>query len=143
MQALKLATTLGMGLTVCLAWAAQPAAAGKLVLQPIRVAQDVYAVVGDLNAQSYRNDGLNNNLGAHRGIAPHARAGCCAIAIRPGIVEGQGASDRTQSILAQSGSLQDAVGKIDQSKFKYLTNFDSLAKRNMNQVFTEMEQESF
>ena len=33
--------------------------------------------------------------------------------------------------------------KTDQSKFKYLLNFDLLAKRNMNQVFTEMELESF
>ena len=48
-----------------------------------------------------------------------------------------------QSILAKSGSLQDAVEKTDQSKFNYLLNFDLLAKRNMNQVFTEMEQESF
>lgn len=48
-----------------------------------------------------------------------------------------------QSILAKNGSLQDAVEKVDQSKFKYLLNFDLLAKRNMNQVFTEMEQESF
>ena len=48
-----------------------------------------------------------------------------------------------QSILAKGGSLQDAVDKVDQSKFKYLSNFDLLSKRNMNQVFTEMEQESF
>ena len=48
-----------------------------------------------------------------------------------------------QAVLAKNGSLQDAVEKTDQSKFKYLLNFDLLAKRNMNQVFTEMEQESF
>lgn len=48
-----------------------------------------------------------------------------------------------QAVLASNGSLQDAVEKTDQSKFKYLLNFDLLAKRNMNQVFTEMEQESF
>lgn len=48
-----------------------------------------------------------------------------------------------QAVLTKNGSLQDAVEKTDQSKFKYLLNFDLLAKRNMNQVFTEMEQESF
>lgn len=48
-----------------------------------------------------------------------------------------------QVVLAKSGSLQDAVEKTDQSKFKYLLNFELLANRNMNQVFTEMEQESF
>jgi len=48
-----------------------------------------------------------------------------------------------QAVLAKNGSLQDAVDKTDQSKFKHLLNFELLAKRNMNQVFTEMEQESF
>lgn len=48
-----------------------------------------------------------------------------------------------QAVLAKNGSLQDAVTKTDQSKFTYLLNFDLLAKRNMNQVFTEMEHESF
>jgi len=48
-----------------------------------------------------------------------------------------------QVILAKNGSLQDAVAKTNQSKFSYLLNFELLAKRNMNQVFTEMEHESF
>ena len=48
-----------------------------------------------------------------------------------------------KKILDKNGSLQDAVEKIDQSKFKYLLNFDLLAKRNVNQVYTEMEQEAF
>lgn len=48
-----------------------------------------------------------------------------------------------QAVLAKNGSLQDAVEKTDQSKFKSLLNFELLAKRNMNQVFTEMERESF
>ncbi len=316
MQAHKLASALGIGLTVCLAWAGQAAAAGELVLQPIRVAPDVYAVVGDLNAQSYSNDGLNNNLGfvvgrdgvlvinagpttrvaralhqaikkitpqpikwvvnlnsqshywlgndyykqlgipilahtealrlmrelgagqlqsaqtllkekadltalaypnetvgvnrtlqvgktkiqllhfgsAHTagdlvawlpqqkilfagdivftqrllGVIPVGNSGGWikafdqAMALKPRIVvpgHGKPTDIQTatrdtrdylaflrngaQSILANSGSLQDAVEKIDQSKFKYLSNFDLLAKRNMNQVFTEMEQESF
>ena len=48
-----------------------------------------------------------------------------------------------QAVLAKNGSLQDAVAKTDQSKFKYLLNFDLLAKRNMNQVYTEMEREAY
>lgn len=48
-----------------------------------------------------------------------------------------------RAVVAEGGSLQDAVEKVDQSKFKYLVNFDLVAKRNMNQVFTEMEHESF
>ena len=48
-----------------------------------------------------------------------------------------------QTVLAKNGSLHDAVEKTDQSKFKYLLNFELLAKRNMSQVFTEMERESF
>ena len=48
-----------------------------------------------------------------------------------------------QAVLAKNGSLQDAVDKTDQSKFKHLVNFDLLSRRNMNQVFTEMEQASF
>jgi len=37
--------------------------AQDLNLQPVAVAPDVYAVVGDLAGQTYENDGLNNNLG--------------------------------------------------------------------------------
>lgn len=39
------------------------AQAAELTLNPIRIAPDVYAVIGDLGAQTYENDGLNNNLG--------------------------------------------------------------------------------
>src|SRR3990167_7171367 len=39
------------------------ATAAELTLNPIRIAPDVYAVIGDLGAQTYENDGLNNNLG--------------------------------------------------------------------------------
>lgn len=45
--------------------------------------------------------------------------------------------------LDAGGSLQDAVEKTDQSQFKYLQGFDALSKRNINQVYTEMESESF
>ena len=37
--------------------------AQELNLQPVQVAPDIYAVVGDLGGQTYENDGLNNNLG--------------------------------------------------------------------------------
>jgi len=39
------------------------ATAAELTLNPIRIAPDVYAVIGDLGAQTYENEGLNNNLG--------------------------------------------------------------------------------
>lgn len=42
-----------------------------------------------------------------------------------------------------SGSLQEAVDKTDQSRFRSLVNFDLLARRNMNQVFQEVERDSF
>ena len=45
--------------------------------------------------------------------------------------------------LDNGDTLQDAVEKIDQSRFKYLANFDLLAKRNVNQVYLEMEKEGF
>ena len=48
-----------------------------------------------------------------------------------------------KNILKKNGSLQDAVEKIDQTRFKYLANFDLLAKRNVSQVYTEMEREEF
>ncbi len=38
--------------------------AGELAfMQPVQVAPEVYAVIGDLGGQTYENDGLNNNLG--------------------------------------------------------------------------------
>ena len=48
-----------------------------------------------------------------------------------------------KKMLDKGASLQDAVEKIDQSKFKYLENFDAWSRRNVSQIFTEMEQESF
>ncbi len=48
-----------------------------------------------------------------------------------------------KKVLDDGGSLQDAVDKTDQSKFKYLANFDLLAGRNANQVYLEMEKEAF
>ena len=38
---------------------------------------------------------------------------------------------------------QDAEDKIDQSRFQYLANFELLARRNVSQVYLEMEKESF
>jgi len=49
----------------------------------------------------------------------------------------------SKRIFDAGGSLQDAVDKVDQSRFKYLQNYDLLAKRNMNIVFQEIERESF
>ena len=46
-------------------------------------------------------------------------------------------------ILDAGGSLQDAVEKVDQSRFHSLRNFDLLALRNMNQVFQEVERDAF
>lgn len=46
-------------------------------------------------------------------------------------------------ILDAGGSLQDAVEKVDQSRFRALFNFDLLALRNMNQVFQEVERNAF
>ena len=46
-------------------------------------------------------------------------------------------------ILDAGGSLQDAVEKVDQSRFRSLMNFDLLALRNMNQVFQEVEHDAF
>jgi len=46
-------------------------------------------------------------------------------------------------ILDAGGSLQDAVEKVDQSRFQSLVNFDLLALRNMYQVFQEVERDAF
>lgn len=39
------------------------AQAAELTLNPVRIAPDIYAVIGDLGAQTHENEGLNNNLG--------------------------------------------------------------------------------
>ncbi|MEK7223980.1 MAG: MBL fold metallo-hydrolase [Pseudomonadota bacterium] len=39
------------------------APAAELILKPVKVAPDIYAVIGDLGGQTYKNEGLNNNLG--------------------------------------------------------------------------------
>ena len=48
-----------------------------------------------------------------------------------------------KKVLDDGGSLQDAVEKTNQSKFKYLANFDLLAGRNVNQTYLEMEKDAF
>jgi hypothetical protein len=35
----------------------------ELILKSMKVAPDIYAVIGDLGAQTYENEGLNNSLG--------------------------------------------------------------------------------
>ena len=39
--------------------------------------------------------------------------------------------------------LQDVVDTVDQSTYKYLANFDLLARRNVNQIYLELEREAF
>lgn len=39
------------------------ATSAELILNPVKVAPDVYAVIGDLGGQTYANEALNNNLG--------------------------------------------------------------------------------
>ncbi len=51
--------------------------------------------------------------------------------------------DEAQKVFDGGGSLQDAVEKVDQSRFRSLANYDQLAARNMNIVFQEIEKESF
>ncbi len=51
--------------------------------------------------------------------------------------------DEAKKIFDAGGSLQDAVEKVDQSRFRSLANYDLLASRNMNMVFQEIERESF
>ena len=43
-------------------WSAQ-GFASDLLLKPVQVAPNIYAVIGDIGMQSYENDGLNSNLG--------------------------------------------------------------------------------
>ena len=43
--------------------------------------------------------------------------------------------------LIEDGNGMDAIGKIDQSKFDYLANYDSLKGRNAQRVFEEIEWE--
>jgi len=51
--------------------------------------------------------------------------------------------DGAKQVFEKGGGIQDAVNKIDQSRFKHLVNYDTLARRNAHQVFTEIEQEAF
>lgn len=46
-------------------------------------------------------------------------------------------------VFDSGGSLQDAVDKIDQSRFRRLLNYDLLARRNVNILFQEIEREAF
>lgn len=45
--------------------------------------------------------------------------------------------------IARGESLDDAVQGVDQSRFKALVNFEGLAKRNANQIYLELERDSF
>ncbi len=50
-------------MTIALWFVSAAVQAQELSMQPVPVAPNVYAVVGDLGGQTYENDGLNNNLG--------------------------------------------------------------------------------
>jgi len=54
MRAFAMVTSLFLGFQV---------QAADLTLHPVKIAPNIYAVIGDLGGQSYENDGLNNNLG--------------------------------------------------------------------------------
>jgi len=51
--------------------------------------------------------------------------------------------DGARRIFEAGGSLDDAVNKVDQSRYKNLQNFDLAARRNMNLVYQEIEKELF
>jgi len=46
--------------------------------------------------------------------------------------------DKVKAVIDSGGVIADAT-KVDQDKFKYLENFDQLAKRNAQQVFIQLE----
>lgn len=45
--------------------------------------------------------------------------------------------------LDQGETLQEVVDNIDQTQFRHLRNFDLLAKRNVHQIYLELERDSF
>jgi glyoxylase-like metal-dependent hydrolase (beta-lactamase superfamily II) len=51
--------------------------------------------------------------------------------------------DGAKKVFDAGGTMDDAVNKVDQSRFRKLENFDQLARRNMNIVFQEIEKELF
>jgi len=46
-------------------------------------------------------------------------------------------------LLDDGATLADGPRRIDQTGFRHLENFEALAARNANQVFLEIERESF
>src|SRR4030067_2042998 len=80
--------------------------ARDLSLQPVPVAPDVYAVVGDLAGQTYENDGLNNNLGF-------------VVSDAGGLVITTGPSERV------ARALHAAIRKITAQPVKWVVNVNS------------------
>ena len=78
----------------------------ELILKPVKVAPDIYAVIGDLGNQTYENEGLNNNLGF--------------IVTRDGVlVINTGPSVRV------ARALHKAIGKITSQPVKWVVNVNS------------------
>lgn len=51
--------------------------------------------------------------------------------------------EHTKRILDAGGTLDDAVEQVDQSRFRSLVNFEQLARRNVHQVYLELERDAF
>lgn len=51
--------------------------------------------------------------------------------------------EEVKKSIDQGEMQQDAEDKIDQSRFRHLANFELLARRNMSQIYLEMEKETF
>jgi glyoxylase-like metal-dependent hydrolase (beta-lactamase superfamily II) len=51
--------------------------------------------------------------------------------------------EQVRDFIERGRSLQEAVEGIDQSRFRHLRNFDLLSRRNVGQVYLEMEQQLF
>ena len=87
-------------IAACTAWAAE------LVLKPVKVAPDMYAVIGDLGSPSYENEGQNSNLGfivTPKGV----------------IVINSGASTRVAK------ALHSAIQTVTKQPVKYVINVNS------------------
>jgi len=78
----------------------------ELVLKPVKIAPDIYAVIGDLGNQTFENEGLNSNLGF--------------------VVTGDGVLViNTGPSMRVARALQIAIGKITAQPVKWGVNLNS------------------
>ena len=78
----------------------------ELVLKPVKIAPDIYAVIGDLGNQTFENEGLNSNLGF--------------------VVTGDGVLViNTGPSMRVARALQIAIGKITAQPVKWVVNLNS------------------